>query len=37
MTYRDLRNGKFLVLPDGVKGESDWTVEKKNAIRLVRE
>ncbi|MFP1455956.1 hypothetical protein ACLB1O_31255 [Escherichia coli] len=30
-------NGKFLVLPDGVKGENTWTVGDKNAVRLVRE
>ncbi|MDN0757604.1 mobilization protein, partial [Escherichia coli] len=23
--------------PSGVKGENNWTVEKKNAVRLVRE
>ena len=37
VTYHEGRNGKFLVLPSGVKGENNWTVEKKNAIRLVRE
>ena len=37
VTYHEGRNGKFLVLPSGVKGENNWTVEKKNAVRLVRE
>nr|pir mobilization protein mobB - Escherichia coli plasmid ColK [Escherichia coli] len=36
VTYHEGRNGKFLVLPSGVKGENNWTVEK-NAVRLVRE
>ena len=37
VTFVNGENGKFLVLPSGVKGENNWTVEKKNAVRLVRE
>ncbi|EAW6568647.1 mobilization protein [Salmonella enterica] len=37
VTFVNGENGKFLVLPDGVKGENTWTVGDKNAVRLVRE
>ncbi|OJR41559.1 MbeB family mobilization protein [Escherichia coli] len=37
VTFVNGENGKFLVLPDGVKGENTWTVGDKNAVKLVRE
>ncbi|WP_230887283.1 MbeD family mobilization/exclusion protein [Escherichia coli] len=32
VTFVNGENGKFLVLPDGVKGENTWTVGDKNAV-----
>ncbi len=37
VTFVNVENGKFELLPDGVKGENTWTVGDKNAVRLVRE
>lgn len=39
VSYQSDNNGRFLVLPKGVKAETDWTVgsEKLNAVKLVQE
>ncbi|EOJ9315198.1 MbeB family mobilization protein [Shigella flexneri] len=37
--YHEGSNGRFLVLPEGMKAETNWTMEngKQNAVRLVQE
>ncbi|TRH74337.1 mobilization protein, partial [Salmonella enterica subsp. enterica serovar Mbandaka] len=37
--YHEDSNGRFLVLPEGMKAETNWTMEngKQNAVRLVQE
>ncbi|EFG0240541.1 MbeB family mobilization protein [Shigella sonnei] len=37
--YHEGSNGRFLVLPKGMKAETNWTMEngKQNAVRLVQE
>ena len=37
--YHEGSNGRFLVLPEGMKAETNWTMEngKQNALRLVQE
>ena len=39
VTYLEDRNGRFLVLPKGMKAEAGWTVDngKRNAVKLVKE
>ncbi|EIS5620855.1 MbeB family mobilization protein [uncultured Leclercia sp.] len=39
VTYQEDSNGRFLVLPKGMKAETGWTVEngKRNAVKLVKE
>lgn len=39
VTYQEDSNGRFLVLPKGMKAEADWTAEngKRNAVKLVKE
>ncbi|WP_145509225.1 MbeB family mobilization protein [Yersinia alsatica] len=39
VTYLEDRNGRFLVLPKGMKAEASWTVDngKRNAVKLVKE
>ncbi|MBX4313764.1 MbeB family mobilization protein, partial [Klebsiella pneumoniae] len=39
VTYLENRNGRFLVLPEGMKAETGRTVDNKtrNAVKLVRE
>ncbi|MBW9415639.1 mbkB [Enterobacter hormaechei] len=39
MTYREDSNGRFLVLPAGMKGDTNWTVNDgaMNAVKLVQE
>ena len=39
VTYQEDSNGRFLVLPKGMKTEPGWTMDngKRNAVRLVRE
>ncbi|HCL0957025.1 TPA: MbeB family mobilization protein [Salmonella enterica subsp. enterica serovar Muenchen] len=39
VTYRSDEHGRFLVLPEGMKADTNWTVNegKQNAVRLVRE
>ena len=39
VTHLEDSNGRFLVLPKGVKGEAGWTVDngKRNAVKLVKE
>lgn len=39
VTYREDSNGRFLVLPKGMKGDTHWTVDDgaKNAVKLVQE
>ncbi|WP_099064450.1 MbeB family mobilization protein [Serratia sp. BW106] len=35
--YREGTNGRFLVLPKGMKADPEWKVEKRNAVKLVKE
>ncbi|WP_252146191.1 hypothetical protein [Escherichia coli] len=37
--YHEGSNGRFLVLPEGMKAETNWAMEngKQNAVRLVQE
>jgi hypothetical protein len=39
VTYREDSNGRFLVLPAGMKGDTNWTVNDgaMNAVKLVQE
>ena len=39
VTYREDSNGRFLVLPPGMKGDTNWTVNDgaMNAVKLVQE
>ncbi|MBX8892491.1 mobilization protein, partial [Enterobacter kobei] len=39
VSYQSDSNGRFLVLPKGVKAETGWTVDsgKRNAVKLVQE
>ena len=39
VTYQGDSNGRFLVLPRGMKTEAGWTVGngKRNAVKLVKE
>ncbi|EJO3046794.1 mobilization protein [Escherichia coli] len=39
VTYREDSNGRFLVLPSGMKGDTNWTVNDgaMNAVKLVQE
>ncbi|ELM0670178.1 MbeB family mobilization protein [Salmonella enterica subsp. enterica serovar Montevideo] len=39
VTHLEDRNGRFLVLPNGMKAEAGWTVNngKRNAVKLVKE
>ncbi|SUG31779.1 mobilization protein B [Salmonella enterica subsp. arizonae] len=39
VTYLEDSNGRFLVLPKGMKAEAGWTVAngKRNAVKLVKE
>ncbi|EAP3303795.1 mobilization protein [Salmonella enterica] len=39
VTYLEDSNGRFLVLPKGMKAEAGWTVDngKRNAVKLVKE
>ncbi|MER1459765.1 mbkB [Klebsiella pneumoniae] len=39
MRHQDDNQGRFLVLPEGVKADTNWTIDngRKNGIRLVQE
>ncbi|HAX4134421.1 TPA: mbkB [Escherichia coli] len=39
MTHQEDNNGRFLVLPKGMKAETGWTADngKRNAVKLVKE
>jgi MbeB-like, N-term conserved region. len=37
VTYQEDQNGRFLVLPSGTKADVGWKVEKRQAVKLVKE
>jgi hypothetical protein len=36
LTFQESEKGRFIVLPEGMTSETNWTVGKRDAIRLVK-
>jgi len=35
--FREGTNGRYLVLPKGTEADTNWTIEKRRAVKLVKE
>ena len=35
--YREGKDGRYLILPKGTEADTNWTVEKRRAVKLVKE